>query len=1498
MGEDSEQTFSVSDLMKIIIEKDKLITELLVERNKPAGAVSTFQIMPDLSKAIRDFTAEGDSALASDWLENLNRTATLHKWPPEFKLETANSHLAGPALDWFRSRRSRIKSWEDFETRFRRSFVSQTNAAERYERMKERIQQRNETTTAYFHAKVRLCTEARLDFQETREQVLVGLRSSSLCSMLMGRTHDDEDDLLHDIEEYERVDRQRQERLEVAKASKKEEFVQGQDPGQTDRKKSTGPPTKDTRPPLKNDKGELKCYNCNNYGHIARDCAEPRRELKCLRCRKSGHTQRHCKEEANLVANFEGKGHGPPLKLVVVDDKAKVVGLVDTGSSSCIMRASAASRCGAVLEESDMPLYGFGSVSTPAARTLGSFSADLEIDGVTVKMVPILVVADEVQSVDLLVGRTFTEMPNVTYGSMGGCIRFWSRSDCPFRHLEPTLCDHMTLRVTEDTELKAEVVNWVSLSADSDLTGPVIVSRMGKEVLVDMCEGKVSLPVFPSASEDVVVKKGQQFGRAEPVNVLEEVLEEAFTPTGSSENAKRSEAFLMTAREPISLQEVDVGGSTTCIEKVELLQLLNEYRDCFAMNMEELGCTPLLEMDIKEVPGSSPVAMRPYKTNMTGRETMKKIVREWRARGIVTDTHSPYASPVLLVTKKSGEERLVVDYRRLNAQTIKEKYPLPSIDDQLESLSGAKLYTVLDLAHGYLQVPLSESAKEKTAFITPDETGQFERMMFGLSNAPAVFQRLMNRVLGTLKGSVALCYLDDILIPAKDWKELISRLRSVLQALREANLTLRLSKCAFGKDSVDFLGFHLKNGEIHPGYEKVRAINKFPRPMNVHEVRGFLGLTGFFRRFIQNYARIAEPLTRLTKKHTKFQWGSEQDESFEQLKQKLTSEPVLALYDPDAETELHTDASSKGLAAMLLQRREGSDKWRLVYCVSKKTTEAESKYHSSKLELMAIVWAVDRLRSLLLGLQFTVVTDCQALVYMNAQRTTKPQIARWYDMIQEFDFSVRHRSGTRMLHVDSLSRSPVEEPSETLDNIVEARMEVLVAGTIDDQMLTVQRGDRELRELIDILERPCDNRTANEAAKTRGYALCNSKLMRKGTDEVADKVVVPKSMRKAIVVRCHDLQGHFSTDRTVAKIKEKFWFPRMRRYVRRHISQCFECIYNKVPGGKKPGLLNPIPPGNRPFEVLHLDHLGPFARSKKKNQYLLVIVDNLTKFVRLFATRDTSVRLVLRALEEMIWERGLPRTVITDRGSCFTSKVFEEFCAERTIKHVLNSTRHPQANGQVERVNRTVMPVIAAHIEDPEHRDWDGRLREIESFLNNAVNKTTNRTPFELIHGYTPDFYAAALQQLVDPAEERKDPNELREKARERILKEQEESKHAYDRRHFPAKLYGVGEVVFMRRGPEHTGEPTKTQAKYRGPLVVTQVLPADTYRVAQLGQPGRRRFATTAHASQLKGWSSTDETSHLEDDELSSEEGSASEEDQVTVQLPRRSTRKRTAPS
>ncbi|GBM21660.1 Transposon Tf2-8 polyprotein, partial [Araneus ventricosus] len=397
---------------------------------------------------------------------------------------------------------------------------------------------------------------------------------------------------------------------------------------------------------------------------------------------------------------------------------------------------------------------------------------------------------------------------------------------------------------------------------------------------------------------------------------------------------------------------------------------------------------------------------------------------------------------------------------------------------------------------------------------------------------------------------------------------------------------------------------------------------------------------------------------------------------------------------------------------------------------------------------------------------------------MNAKKSSNPQIARWSLLIQEFDFEIRHIPGVRMSHIDAISRAPVLNSSDTLDSLIENKLE-----------------DNE-------------DRTKEENQKVQNYVLKGNRLFRVINDGARERLlfVIPKSMKKSIVVKFHDLMGHFAVDKTVSKIKELYWFPYMKRYVRRHISMCFECLVNKVPSGKRQGFLHPIPTGRRPFAIVHLDHLGPFVTSSKRNKELLVVIDNMTRFVRLYPVRDTSSKNVLKSVKSFVEDFGLPNRKISDRGSCFTSHEFQRFCGENGILHTLNSTSHPQGNGMVERVHRTILSTIVTSMENDDQRDWDSKIKETERNLNNTVNKTLGKTPFEVLHGYVPRFKDGILRLLADEEHEVwNDPEKLQLEAREKISKGQEKMKAYYDKKKSGTLLFDTGEIVVVRRNPKAT---------------------------------------------------------------------------------------------
>lgn len=429
-------------------------------------------------------------------------------------------------------------------------------------------------------------------------------------------------------------------------------------------------------------------------------------------------------------------------------------------------------------------------------------------------------------------------------------------------------------------------------------------------------------------------------------------------------------------------------------------------------------------------------------------------------------------------------------------------------------------------------------------------------------NAPFYFSKMMEMALVPLRNKILLFYVDDVLVMAKDWNKMIQRLRMVLEALRSAGLTLKLSKCHFGKRSVEYLGFVVSETGIEPGPVKVDAISKFPESRNVHEVRRFLGMASFFRKFVPKFAAIVAPLTELIRKEIEFHWNERERLAFERIKQMLTSRPVLGIYNPkSARTELHTDASAEGLGAILLQENDRKE-LHPIFAISRRTSPVKRNYHSSRLELMALVWAVERLRVFLISIKFTIVTDCQALVYLNANKTTNPQVARWTATLGKYDFEIKHRKGTQMSHVDALSRAPVEvEITEDLPD----QAQIFQLNVREDEILMNQRVDETLRKKIEILSKNRDDCTKTELDAVRDYRLRNGLLYRTVVRDgkKIDLYVVPATMLKALAIKFHDLSSHFGIDKTLARVQSYYYFPRMRTYLKRHIAQCLECIMSK-----------------------------------------------------------------------------------------------------------------------------------------------------------------------------------------------------------------------------------------------------------------------------------------------------------------------------------------------
>ena len=557
-------------------------------------------------------------------------------------------------------------------------------------------------------------------------------------------------------------------------------------------------------------------------------------------------------------------------------------------------------------------------------------------------------------------------------------------------------------------------------------------------------------------------------------------------------------------------------------EERDLRALVTRYSDVFAMTSDEIGRTTVQHHSI-ETKGKGPIFQPARRLPWAARESTRQLVDEMKQQGVVEDSTSPWSSPIVLVKKKDGSTRFCVDYRKLNAVTEKDPYPLPRIDDTLDALGGAKYFSTLDLCSGYHQLPMADVDKEKTAFSTPDGHYQFTVMPFGVCNGPSSFQRLMAVVLRGLQWRTCLVYLDDIIVFGRTFKEHLDRLEEVFLRLREAGLKLKPSKCHLLRDQVEFLGHVVSADGVSTDSAKTNRVAKWTRPTSVGEVRTFLGFCGYYRRFVRNYSTVAKPLTELTRQNHAFVWSAACEAAFDALKHQLTSAPTLAYpnFGKDASAFiLDVDASGTGLGAVLSQADDNGIERPIAYA-SRLKSSTERRYPSTKSELLGVVWAFGHFRCYLLGKRFLVRTDHKALQHLGNFKEPSAIVARWLEFLSQFEYDVQYRAGRSHANADALSRQPANDtPSGVMETntCVEFKTTVLEEtpeSTTSSSVATVALEECSVADAIasapvatDTLEQTSRNPVVGNAedpskGPTRGGADKSASSEREGMVEVS-----------------------------------------------------------------------------------------------------------------------------------------------------------------------------------------------------------------------------------------------------------------------------------------------------------------------------------------------------------------------------------------------------------
>ncbi|GBG69713.1 hypothetical protein CBR_g4544 [Chara braunii] len=853
---------------------------------------------------------------------------------------------------------------------------------------------------------------------------------------------------------------------------------------------------------------------------------------------------------------------------------------------------------------------------------------------------------------------------------------------------------------------------------------------------------------------------------------------------------------------------------------------------------------------IEIIPGSSIPKGRIYRMSPSELDELRRQLKELVEKGWIRPSVSPYGSPVLFVPKKEGTIRMCIDYRSLNAITVKNREPLSRIDDLLDRVQGCRYFSKIDLKSGYHQIAIWPEDQHKTAFQTRYGLYEFVVMPFGLCNAPGTFQHAMNRIFHHYLDKFVIVYLDDILIFSKTFKEHVADLDKVLSLLRQHRFKINGEKCEFGRTRVLYLGYEISAKGLKLDDAKVASSRDWPRPQSVTKMRSFLGMTGYYRNFVENYSIVAAPLTNLTRLDTPWEWIERCEAAFRHLKHALTHYGVLKLPDPDKPFIATTDASQYGIGAVLAQQ-EGK-KLRPVEYMSKKMPSQKLAKSTHEKELYAVYKALTHWRHYLLGRFFILRTDHQTLRWMRAQPVLSDALKRWIEVIEQYDFEPQYIKGEYNKVADALSRRP--------DFSAALLTEFGFADNVIQFMVEAYSEDPFMSEIIRRLE-------AKDKVTSVEFELVNGLLF---LDKAGNKrLCVPNRESLCSLFLGEDGTGHFGFKKTAANLLQRFWWPTMMRDAKLYVETCQVCQRNKPLTQAPLWLLKPLPIPERPGESLSMDFIDTMVTSKSGMRYLYVIVDRFTKYVRLVAMPETArTDYVIRMFKEN-WVRdfGLPRSIISDRDVRFTSELWKAAATEQGTQLQMTYGNHPEANGQAEQLNRAVQHLLRQYMK-PNQVDWDEKLALIASLYNNAVHSATGVSPNSLLLTFKPrlplDFLLPENQATAAPGtlEFAYRYEQKMQQAVEQMQKAQAAMIESANKHHCESSFQD-GDRVWVKSselGQEHRIS-RKLMPQYFGPWKVLDIVGTDPDVPSYVVRiPGHLRTYPVFHASKLAPFKETDQ--------------------------------------